>query len=97
MPEIRASFDQGMGLQIEKVGQNVTGEGASVGTLCRRGGARCSGTFCRWNILSPNRFERLRLFCRNGLKEETLHMETKSHSAETNVIAHEVPHSCFCS
>merc|ERR1712107_570467 len=26
---------------------------------------------------------------KNGLKEETLHMETKSHSAETNVIAHE--------
>ena len=55
MPEIRASFAQGMGLQIEIVGQNVAGEGASVGTLCRWGGARCSGTFCRWDILSPNR------------------------------------------
>ena len=28
MPEIRASFAQGMGIQIEKVGQNVAGEGA---------------------------------------------------------------------
>merc|ERR1719400_235419 len=26
---------------------------------------------------------------KNGLKDETLHMETKSHSEETNVIAHE--------
>ena len=39
MPEIRASFAQGMGIHIEKVGQNVTWEGTSVGTLCRRGGA----------------------------------------------------------
>ena len=28
MPEIHASFAQGMGIQIEKVGQNVAGEGA---------------------------------------------------------------------
>ena len=28
MPEIRASFAQGMGILIEKVGQNVAGEGA---------------------------------------------------------------------
>ena len=28
MPEIRASFVRGVGIQIEKVGQNVTGEGA---------------------------------------------------------------------
>ena len=28
MPERRASFAQGMGIQIEKVGQNVAGEGA---------------------------------------------------------------------
>ena len=39
MPEIRASFAQGMGIHIEKVGQNVSGEGASVGTICLRGGA----------------------------------------------------------
>ena len=39
MPEIRASFAQGMGIHIEKVGQNVTGEGASAGTICLRGGA----------------------------------------------------------
>ena len=54
MPEICASFAQGMGIQIDKVGQNDAGEGASVGTLCRRGGARCGGTFCRWDILSLN-------------------------------------------
>ena len=47
-----------------------------------------------WQYLPPcDSFEQWHLFCRNGLKEETLHMETKSHSAETNVIAHEVPHS----
>ena len=28
MPKTRASFAQGVGIQIEKVGQNVTGEGA---------------------------------------------------------------------
>ena len=28
MPEIRASFARGVGIQIEKVGQNVVGEGA---------------------------------------------------------------------
>ena len=39
MPEICASFAQGMGIQIDKVGQNVAGDGALVGTLCRRGGA----------------------------------------------------------
>ena len=39
MPEIRASFVRGVGIQIEKVGQNVVGEGAKVGTLCRQGGA----------------------------------------------------------
>ena len=35
MPEIYAhcaSFAQGMGIQIDKVGQNVAGEGALVGT-----------------------------------------------------------------
>ena len=36
IPKIRASFAQGMGIQIYKVGQNVAGESASVGTLCRR-------------------------------------------------------------
>ena len=36
MPKICASFAQGMGIQIYKVGQNVAGESASVGTLCRR-------------------------------------------------------------
>ena len=54
MPKICASFARGVEIQIEKVGQNVAGESASVGTLCRRGGARCSGTLCRWDILSPN-------------------------------------------
>ena len=52
-PEICASFSQGMGIQIDKVGQNVAGESASVGTLCRQGVERCSGTFCRWDTLSP--------------------------------------------
>ena len=28
MPEMRASFARGVGIQIEKVGQNVAGEGA---------------------------------------------------------------------
>ena len=43
----------------------------------------------------------LGLLHRNGLKDESLHMETKSHSEETNVIAHEVrnftllSNSCF--
>ena len=46
MPEICATFAQGMGIQIDKVGQNIAGEGALVGTLCRRGGARSGGTFC---------------------------------------------------
>ena len=32
MPEICTSFAQGMGIQIDKVGQNVAGEGALVGT-----------------------------------------------------------------
>ena len=32
---------------------------------------------------------------RNGLKDESLHMETRSHSEETNVIAHEVWISSF--
>ena len=40
IPKIRASFAQGMGIQIYKVGQNVAGESASVGTLCRLEGAR---------------------------------------------------------
>ena len=58
MPQIRASFAQGMGIQIENVGQNVAREGASVGTLCRQGGAKCNGTFCRWDILSPNQISK---------------------------------------
>ena len=40
MTEICACFSQGMGIQIDKVGQNVAGKGA----------------FCRWDILSPNQF-----------------------------------------
>ena len=39
MPKICASFARGVGIQIEKVGKNVAGEGAKVGTLCRRGSA----------------------------------------------------------
>ena len=53
VPEICTSFAQGMGIQIDKVGQNIAREGALVGTLCRRGGARCGGTFCLLTWLIP--------------------------------------------
>ena len=55
MPEIRASFAQGMGIHIEKVGQNVTGEGASVGHFVagEEMGHFVAGTICRMGICRP--------------------------------------------